>query len=247
MLRRLWEGLSLLDGGPLAIVKVLLVRLIQLSIAGREITLIIFGLNDISSCDFGTYIDTNIIGIFASILTFTMQVSGIFTMADNSMRPCTGNGTLLGITAASNSLQLNHGIHIEQHIHEGGVFYGHIFEFCFDDADCRARLEQFETEYEHYGREVRRSEQRRKPEARQKWLAEQWLRAYNDWVSVYENHKVCPQTRNRHEHFRALRVANVCIGGFGLPDRLRLGRNPNSLPIPTVEIQRTRTPTPMRR
>jgi hypothetical protein len=82
---------------------------------------------------------------------------------------------------------------------------------------------------------------------RQKWLAEQWSRAYNDWVSVYENHKDCPQTRNRHEHFRALRAANVCIGGYGLPDRLRLGRNPNGLAIPMVGIERTHTPVPMRR
>lgn len=134
-----------------------------------------------------------------------------------------------------------------QDVREGGVYYGRIFEFCFDDVDCRARIEQFEAEYEHYGREVQRSEQRREPEARQKWLAQQWLRAYNDWVSIYENHKDCPQTRNRHEHFRALCSANVCAGGYGLPDRLRLGRNPNQLPIPTVGIERTHTPVPMRR
>ena len=134
-----------------------------------------------------------------------------------------------------------------QDIREGGVYYGRVFEFCFDDVDCRARIEQFEAEYEHWGREVQRSEQRREPEATQKWLAQQWLRAYNDWVSIYENHKDCPQTRNRHEHFRALRSANVCAGGYGLPDRLRLGRNPNQLPIPTVGIERTHTPVPMRR
>ena len=132
-------------------------------------------------------------------------------------------------------------------IREGGVFYDRVFEFCFDDVDCRDRIAQFEAEYEHYKREVRRSEQRREPEARQKWLAQQWLRAYNDWVSIYENHKDCPQTRNRHEHFRALRAANVCIGGYGLPDRLRLGTNSNGLAIPTVGIERTHTPVPMRR
>jgi hypothetical protein len=132
-------------------------------------------------------------------------------------------------------------------IREGGVFYDRVFEFCFDDVDCRDRIEQFEAEYEHYKLEVRRSEQRREPEVRQKWLGQQWLRAYNDWVSVFENHKDCPQTRNRHEHFRALRAANVCAGGYGLPDRLRLGRNLNGLAIPTVGIERTHTPTPMRR
>ncbi|GAB7336160.1 hypothetical protein MBLNU13_g08935t2 [Cladosporium sp. NU13] len=74
-----------------------------------------------------------------------------------------------------------------QDIREGGVYYGRVFEFCFDDVDCRARIEQFEAEYEHYGREVRRSEQRREPEARQNWLAQQWLRACNDWgVAVGE-------------------------------------------------------------
>ena len=132
-------------------------------------------------------------------------------------------------------------------IREGGVFYDRVFEFCLDDVDCRARIEQFEAEYEHYRREVRRAEQRREPEARQSWLARQWERAYGDWVSVYENHKDCPQTRNRHEHFRALAAARVCVGGFGLPNSLRLGRDPNGLPIPTVGIERTHTPVPMRR
>jgi hypothetical protein len=130
---------------------------------------------------------------------------------------------------------------------EGGVFYDRVFEFCLDDVDCRARIEQFEAECEHYKRVVRRSEQRREPEVRQKWLAEQWSRAYNDWVSVYENHKDCPQTRNQHEHFRALSQAGVCAGGYGLPHRLRLGRDPNGLAIPTVGIERTHTPVRMRR
>jgi hypothetical protein len=134
-----------------------------------------------------------------------------------------------------------------QDVREGGIYFNRVFEFCFDDVDCRARIEQFAAEYAHYGQEVRRSERRRDPEARQKWLAQQWLRTYNDWVSVYENHKNCPQTRNRHQHFRALYGADVCVGGYGLPDRLRLGENPNLLPIPTMGIERTHTPNPRRR
>ena len=42
-------------------------------------------------------------------------------------------------------------------IREGGVYHGRVFEFCLEDVDCRTRIEQFEAEYEHYGREVRRS------------------------------------------------------------------------------------------
>lgn len=132
-------------------------------------------------------------------------------------------------------------------IREGGVYYNRVFEFCFDDVDCRARIEQFETEYEHYKREVHRAESRREPETRQKWLAEQWLRAYNDWVSVYENHKDCPNTRNRHHHFSVLNKAGVCVGMYGLPEHMRRGRDPNTLPIPTVGVERTHTPRPMRR
>jgi hypothetical protein len=134
-----------------------------------------------------------------------------------------------------------------QDIRDGGVYVNRGLVVCFDDVDCRARIEQFEAEYAHYGREVRRAEQRREPEARQKWLAQQWLRTYNDWISVYENHKECPQTRNRHQHYRALYGAGVFVGMFGLPNLLRMGENPNLLPIPTVGIERTHTPNPRRK
>jgi hypothetical protein len=33
-----------------------------------------------------------------------------------------------------------------QDIREGGVYFNRVFEFCLDDVDCRARIEQFETE-----------------------------------------------------------------------------------------------------
>lgn len=130
-------------------------------------------------------------------------------------------------------------------IREGGVYYNRIFEFCFDDVDCRERLEQFAAEYQHCKQASERAESRELPE-RQRQLAQRWLRAYNDWVSAYENHKDCPQTRNRHHHFSALQRAGVCIGMFGLPERLRLGTNPHSVTMPSVGIERGGTPVQRR-
>jgi hypothetical protein len=75
--------------------------------------LTISGLNLVSSCGLDPYTDTGIVFISAFTLTFTMQVSVLSIMADKSMRPDAGNGTLLGVTAASNS-KFNHGIYIEQ-------------------------------------------------------------------------------------------------------------------------------------
>ena len=79
----------------------------------QRIILTISGLKGVSSWYLDSYIDTNIAWIYASLIIFTMQVSVHFIMADKSMGPDSGNGTLLGVTAASNSLS-NRGIHIRQ-------------------------------------------------------------------------------------------------------------------------------------
>lgn len=130
----------------------------------------------------------------------------------------------------------------DANIQEGGYYFNRIFEFCFDDVDCRQRLEQFEAEYERCRQQIEYSESRLELPERQRFLAQQWSKAYNDWVSAYESHKDCPNTRSRHHHYSALHRAGVCIGGFGLPDKLRLGVNPNTVRMPSVGIERGGTP-----
>lgn len=121
---------------------------------------------------------------------------------------------------------------------EGGYYYNRIFEFCFDDVACGERLDHFEHEYDRCQRASEESEQRREPQQRQRMLAQAWLDAYHNWISGYESHKDCPRTRNRHEHFNALNRAGVCVGMYGLPDHLRIGKNPHTVVMPSVGIER---------
>lgn len=122
-------------------------------------------------------------------------------------------------------------------IREGGVYYNRVFEFCFEDTHCRERLESFEFAYERARNASRYADARGEAPGTRRELAAQWKRAYDEWVSAYNSHKDCPQTRNRHDHFNALRAARVCVGMLGLPEGLRLGRDPNGVIMPAAGFQ----------
>lgn len=122
MLRRRWEGLSLLDGGMLACLDCCLpvwtlrldanVPTMAFSYSEgfegfldaidaidaaerlqQNVSVTIAGLNVVGPCGLYTYIDISITRILPFTLAFTMPVSILYMMANKLMRPDAGNGT----------------------------------------------------------------------------------------------------------------------------------------------------------
>lgn len=141
MLRRWWKGSSLLDDGMLACLDCRLpmrtvwsattfVPTTVFCYSGRpeglhcavdtakhlqrNVSLTVAGLNIVSSCGLDTYIDISITRILLFTFAFTMPVSVLYMMADKSMRPDAGNGTIFGVTTAFKSMRFNYGVYIAQ-------------------------------------------------------------------------------------------------------------------------------------
>lgn len=65
-----------------------------------------------------------------------------------------------------------------------------------------------------------------------------WRKAYDDWMSAYENHRDCPDRRQMSQLFQELKRAGIVLDQMYMPDATRLGAHPSSAQEPIVGITR---------
>jgi hypothetical protein len=123
-------------------------------------------------------------------------------------------------------------------ITQGGCYHNRILDFCYQDDDCFRRLVEVQSACTAAQREAEAMDSAREHPDIQANVTEEWRQAYNDWTSVYENHRQCPDRRYNSHLFKQLMVADVVRDQRYIPDATRLGAHPRSAQAPIVSIQR---------
>lgn len=123
-------------------------------------------------------------------------------------------------------------------IRQGGCWRGRILDYCYQDHDCSRRVVALQAACAAAKRAAEEMDAAREAPALQHGSMARWRKAYDDWMSAYENHRDCPGRRQESQLFQILKRAGVVLDAAYIPDAARLGAHPNSMQEPIVGFAR---------
>lgn len=123
-------------------------------------------------------------------------------------------------------------------ITQAGCYRNYILDFCHCDRDCYFRLEELQAACTAAKRHAEAMDRVREAATIQQAATAAWKKAYDDWMSAYEQHRDCPKRRDASPLVRDLKRAEVLADMARMSDQDRMGAHPSTAKEPILGIQR---------